>query len=92
MKRYSILNNLDYCYFCGKTAECTHEVFFGVDRQASIKNGFCVGLCHAHHNLTNDSVHMNRDMDLQLKQLYQREYEKEHTRDEFRKIISMSYL
>lgn len=27
--RYSILNNLDRCFFCGRPAECIHEVYFG---------------------------------------------------------------
>lgn len=26
-KRYSILNNLDKCFVCGKPKECIHEVF-----------------------------------------------------------------
>ncbi len=97
-KRWSILNNLDYCYFCvkedkPKEAECTHEVFFGPNRQISINNGFCVGLCHYHHNLgKKESVHENRKMDLELKQLYQEQYEKTHTRSEFIKLIGKSYL
>ena len=33
MKRYSILNNLRYCYFCGRPAECIHEVYFGKNGQ-----------------------------------------------------------
>lgn len=92
MKRRSILNNLDYCYFCGRPSECIHEVFFGANRQISIKNGFCVGLCNNHHNATNESVHHNREMDLELKRLYQREYEKTHTREDFLKLIGRSYL
>jgi hypothetical protein len=94
-KRWSILDNLDHCYFCERPreAECIHEVFFGPNRQISIKNGFCVGLCHYHHNLgKKESVHENHDMDLELKQLYQKEYEKEHTRSEFIKLIGKSYL
>lgn len=50
MKRYSILNNLDRCFFCGRPAECIHEVYFGTaNRQISIENGFCAGLCHREH-------------------------------------------
>ena len=67
MKRYSILNNLDKCFFC-------------------------VGLCHAHHNTTGTSVHFNKEMDLELKRVYQKEYEKNHTREEFIKLIGKSYL
>nr|DAQ87240.1 MAG TPA: ATP-dependent Clp protease ATP-binding subunit [Caudoviricetes sp.] len=28
MKRYSILNNLGTCYFCGKPRNAIHEVYF----------------------------------------------------------------
>lgn len=93
MKRYSILNNLDKCFFCGKLAECIHEVYFGTaNRQVSIRNGFCVGLCHKEHNLSKKSVHNDREMDLILKKIYQKEYEKTHTREEFIKLIGKSYL
>ena len=93
MKRYSILNNLDRCFFCGKPAECIHEVYFGTaNRQISIKNGFCVGLCHKEHNLSDKSVHRDRKMDLILKKKYQEEYEKTHTREEFIKLIGKSFL
>lgn len=27
--RYSILNNLDRCFFCGRPRQCIHEVYFG---------------------------------------------------------------
>ena len=91
--RYSILNNLDKCFFCGGPAECIHEVFFGTaNRQISIENGFCVGLCHQEHNLSNKSVHRDRKMDLKLKKTYQTEYEKKHTRADFINLIGKSYL
>lgn len=93
MKRYSILNNLDRCYFCNRPAECIHEVYFGTaNRQISIENGFCVGLCHREHNLSTKSVHNDRKMDLELKQVYQEEYEKTHTREEFIRLIGKSYI
>lgn len=92
-KRWSILNNLDYCYFCGIPSKCTHEVFFGRNRQVSIQHGFCVGLCNYHHNFSKqESVHFNHEMDLELKQLYQKEFEKNHTRAEFIELIDKSYL
>lgn len=90
--RYSILNNLDKCYFCGRPRQAVHEVYFGKNRQISIKNGFCVGLCNEHHNTSNNSVHFNREMDLELKRLYQEEYERNHTRSEFMALIGKSYL
>lgn len=94
MKRYSILNNLDNCFYCGRKAENIHEVYFGRNRQASIKNGFCVGLCFKCHRNVHDgaSYPIDKTMDLHLKRVYQKEYEKTHTREEFRKIIDMSYI
>lgn len=93
MKRYSILKNLDKCFFCGRPAECIHEVYFGTaNRKISIENGFCAGLCHQEHNLSSRSVHNDREMDLELKKAYQKEYEKTHTRNQFIKLIGKSYL
>ncbi len=91
--RYSILNNLDKCYFCGRPKEHIHEVYFGTaNRKISIENGFCVGLCNYHHNSSNNSVHKNYAMNLELKRIYQEEYEKTHTREDFIKLIGKSYL
>lgn len=92
MKRYSILNNLRYCYFCGRPVQAIHEVYGGCNRQRSIQNGFCVGLCNYHHNMSDESVHFNRDMDLELKRLYQKKYEEDHTRDDFIDLIGKSFL
>lgn len=92
MKRYSILNNLDYCYFCGKPAQAIHEVYFAINRQTSIKNGFCVGLCNRHHNMSDESVHFNREMDLELKELYQKKFEETHPREYFIELIGRNYL
>ena len=92
MKRYSILNNLDYCYFCGKPAECIHEVYYGKNRQISIKNGFCVGLCNYHHNMSDQSVHFNQDMNKELRKVYQEAFEKMFSHEEFMSLIRENYL
>lgn len=42
--------------------------------------------------MSDNSVHFNREMDSELKKLYQKEYEKYHTREEFIKLIGKSYL
>lgn len=46
------------------------------------------------HTITQQetSVHFNKEMDLELKRVYQKEYEKNHTREEFIKLIGKSYL
>lgn len=40
---------------------------FGRNRQKSIEDGCCVYLCGKHHNLSNEGVHFNRDLDMKLK-------------------------
>lgn len=94
MRRYSILNNLNKCYFCGKPKQHIHEVFFGANRQRSIQNGFCVGLCFKCHRDLHDGKYLSDDetMNLHLKKLYQTEFERSHTREEFLTIIGESYL
>ena len=45
MKRFSILQNKKECYVCGTTQNInTHEVYFGKNRNNSIKYGCCVYL------------------------------------------------
>ena len=94
MKRYSILNNLDKCFYCNRPKEHIHEVFFGKNRQTSIKNGFCVGLRNRCHMLVHDASHypLDENMDLHLKIVYQKEYLKTHTKDEFIKLIGQDYF
>ena len=92
MKRYSILNNLDYCYFCGKPAECIHEVYYGKNRQISIKNGFCIGLCNYHHNMSDQSVHFNQEMNKELRRVYQEAFEKMFSHEEVMGLIGENYL
>ena len=48
-----------------------HEVFFGSNRQKSIKLGLYVFLTPEMHNMSNKGVHFNREFDLQLKRIAQ---------------------
>lgn len=94
MKRdKSILqDDMSVCYFCGRPKEAIHEIYFGGNRQVSIKHGFYVGLCNYHHNFSKNSVHFNRGYDLKLKKDCQLKYEETHSREEFIKLIGRSYL
>ena len=95
MKRYSILNNLDTCFYCGRKREHIHEVFFGTaNRKISIENGFCVGLCNNCHRLVHNNSFYPVDgtMNRHLKVVYQRKYEKTHSRKEFIRLIGKNYL
>lgn len=89
----SILSEQKRCYICGKsTGLHLHHVFEGKNRSISDEKGFTVYLCHTHHIDRNFGVHFREDVDLWLKQKVQREYEKEHSRKEFIRLIGKSYL
>lgn len=92
MKRYSILHDMEYCYVCGCPKECIHEVYEGKNRQNSIKHGFCIGLCNKHHNMSDYSVHFNRQLALKIKKEMQMKYEETHSREDFMCIIGRNYL
>lgn len=44
------------CYYCGKRGAERHEVFAGMNRQISIREGFQVDLCPEHHRQLQDNV------------------------------------
>lgn len=73
----------DYCHKVKKRLD-PHEVYGGSNRQISIKNGFVKMLCR--------ECHSNEKIINQLRIDVQKEYEKNHTREDFIKIIGKSYL
>lgn len=89
----SLISNKKECYFCKTTYNLhKHHIYFGPNRKISEKIGAWTYLCAEHHNLSGNSVHHNRDLDLILKKKYQEEYEKTYTREEFIKLIGKSYI
>lgn len=93
MKRYSIVQkDMSKCFICGQTGTHIHEVYFGRNRQNSIKYGCCVGLCPRHHNASDIGVHFNKKLDDYLKQTFEIEFLKTHTIKEFQSIFRANYL
>lgn len=93
MKKSILTNNLDVCVICRKPREAIHHIYGGHGRRAiSDREGFIIPLCNLHHNMGVHSVHFDKKMDLALKKLCQRTYEKTHTREEFIKLIGRNYL
>jgi hypothetical protein len=89
--RYSILtDNMDQCYLCGKRKQHLHEIFFGRNRQLSMKYGCVVPLCFSCH----EKVHNNYSVDLKLKQECQKRYMDYYEVDEeaFIKTFRNNYL
>lgn len=106
-KGRSILHTRDgTCFLCAflhgdfsqKQLE-EHHIFYGPNREASDREGLTVYLCHSHHQYAYDSnieaVHGNpksQASDICLKQLAQREYEVNHSREDFIRLIGKNYL
>lgn len=90
----SILQDEKECWVCHTTQGLhLHHIYPGSNRKISDKNGFTCYLCGYHHNLSNNGVHFNRELDLELKRACQAKYESMgHTREDFMKIIGRNFL
>ncbi len=80
------------CIICGKPYAQLHEVFFGSNRNNSIRYGCQERLCSYHHQDHRSGVHHNREFDLRLKMKHQSFLEDRMTREEFRNIFGKSWL
>lgn len=85
--RYSIYTkDMDHCYYCRRYSDNLdkHEVYGGSNRIRSIKNGLVVPLCR--------ECHSNEKIITSLRIKCQKIYEKEHSREEFIKLIGKNYI
>ena len=89
----SIICNEKQCCVCGTTYNLhRHHIFGGGRRKASERYGAWVYLCAYHHNMSDEGVHFDRQLDVLLKTIAQQELEKTMSRDEFRQHFGRSYL
>lgn len=87
--RFSILyNQLDKCCICGNPSVELNEVYEGAYRQLSIEYGMVIPLCNLHHK----QFHNNRLFALYFKSLFQTEFEKTYSHEEFLKIFKQNYI
>lgn len=86
----SILQQERECFICRTTIGLhEHHVIHGTaNRKQSETYGLKVFLCATHHRM----VHADRKLDLSLMCFAQNEFEKTHSREEFRQIFGKSYL
>jgi hypothetical protein len=90
----NILQNNKECYVCKTTLGIhKHHIFGASNRTRSEKMNFTVFLCGYHHNLSNEGVHFNKDLDTHLKKYAQEYFEANlGTREDFRIMFGKSYL
>lgn len=88
----SILQPNDkYCLITGSVVNLDkHHIYHGIkNRNLADKYGCWCWLRHDVHMSLHDN---DKALDLYLQQICQEEFEKTHTREEFRKIFGKSYL
>lgn len=89
----SILQDEKECWVCGNTLYLhEHHIFGGGLRPVSDREGFVVYLCAKHHNMSDEGVHFNPELNRGLRVACQSEYERTHTREEWMKLIGRNYL
>lgn len=69
-------------------------MFFGANRQKSIKYGLVVFLTPEMHNMSNKGVHFNREFDLYLKRIGQKAWQDYYnkTKEDFLREFKKNYL
>lgn len=96
MMTKSILQEKKECLICRTTGVLhQHHVFEGVGRRKiSDREGLTVWLCPHHHNMSNNSVHYNKLMDLKIKKWAEQKWldHNKKTIEDFIKVIGKNYL
>ena len=93
----SIIQNKKECFICRINYDVTttnkiyeHHIF---EEKQSKKYGLKIWLCHRHHATDpRYSIHYQRQLDLELKQLAQKKFEESHSREDFIEHFIKSYL
>lgn len=90
----SIIQSEKECFVCGTEYNLhEHHIFEGTGRRKqSEKYGMKVWLCGRHHNLSNEGVHFNKELDLQIKRIAQRKFEETHSREDFIKCFGRNFI
>lgn len=88
----SIIQKEKECYVCKTTLGLhSHHILYGTaNRKQSELYGLKVWLCGKHHNLSNEGVHQNKELDLHLKQLAQTRFEETYN-ESFLKVFGKNY-
>lgn len=91
----SIMQYRKECLVCGTTVNLhKHHIFYGTgNRAVSEKQGCWCYLCAWHHNMSDQGVHFNKELDLKIKRKCQEKWEATYgSRDEFIRQYGKSYL
>lgn len=87
--------DMEHCYLTGATYPHIHHIFYGSRRKLSERYVFVIPLAPYLHEFGKGSVHENPNcgLDLELKQMAQRYFEKNiGSREKFRSIFGKSWI
>lgn len=90
----SIVSNERQCLICETPLYLhKHHIFFGMGkRQLSEQYGCWCYLCPRHHNMSNEGVHFNTNLDRKLKRYTQKRFNEAYPDLDFLKIFGKNYL
>lgn len=91
----SLISSEKKCNVCDTPLDIhRHHIFFGTaNRKQSEKYGCWCYLCTRHHNMSDEGVHFNKDLDIKLKKLCQERWEGIYgTREQFIQTFGRNYL
>ena len=92
----SIIQDTKECYLTGATYNLhEHHIFYGTGlRKLSEKYGLKIYLRADKHNMSNEGVHFNPELDLQIKQMAQKKAMEHYgwTVADFIRIFGRNYL
>jgi hypothetical protein len=94
--RFSLFtDDLTKCIICGKSPVNKHEIFYGSNRQNSIKYGLVIPLCTTEHHVSNiEGIHKDKKLckkwQVKGQKAFMEHYNK--TKDEFINLFGKNYL
>lgn len=81
------------CYVCGAYCKThKHHIFGGANRKLSEQYGMYVYLCPGHHNMSDQSVHFNKEMKRWLQSEGQDAFEKIYGHNRFMEVFGKNYM
>ena len=94
MRNSIIVEDLKHCLVCGTSfnIHIHHCIYGSANRKKSEKYGLIVPLCAKHHNMSNEGVHFNKELDMKLKQLAQKRFMEVYPNQNFLDIFKRNYL
>ena len=92
MAKSILTKDMSRCVICGRPKEAVHHVFGGPNRKNSEKYGLKIPLCNSCHNMSPESIHFNRELDLTIKRKAQKIFESKYSHELFMEVFGKNYL